>query len=247
MATALQHLDMKQVNRDLAGKSAEDIVRFAHEHFAAGLVMSSSFGAQAAVMLHLVTRIVPDVPVVWVDTGYLFPETYQFAHALADRLKLNLKVYQSAMSPAHMEAVEGKLWEGDLDDLNRYDRLRKVEPMNRALDDLNASAWLSGVRRQQTAHRAGMDYVTYRNNLYKVHPILDWSTKDIHEYLTTHDLPYHPLYFQGYASIGDWHSTRSIMDGEDERAGRFRGMKQECGLHLPESPDEGQSRDSSGL
>lgn len=247
MTAMSSSLDLPEVNQSLAGQSAQDIVRFAHQQFGKGMVLTSSFGAQAAVMLHLVTRIVPDIPVIWVDTGYLFPETYQFAHELADRLKLNLKVYQSHMSPAHMEAIEGKLWEGDLDDLNRYDRLRKVEPMNRALDDLSATAWLSGVRRQQTQHRSGLDYIGKRGELYKIHPILDWSTKDVHEYLKAHDLPYHPLYFQGYASIGDWHSTRAILDGEDERAGRFQGRKQECGLHLPETSDESQSRDSSGL
>jgi phosphoadenosine phosphosulfate reductase len=193
----------------------------------------------------------PDIPVIFIDTGYLFPETYVFAETLTQRLKLNLKVYQSPVSPARMEALHGRLWEaGSEEALDHYQRIRKLEPTQRAMRELNATAWLAGVQRHQTEYRAGLSIVEVPANsgcTYKIHPILNWTTKDVHEYLKKHDLPYHPLYEQGYASIGDTHSTKPITEGMHERDGRFLGLKQECGLHLPTSPDEDKSREGSGL
>lgn len=250
MATALTSrnpLDLERVNRELDGADAGRVVQWAAETFGGGLVMSSSFGVQAAVMLHLVTRVVPDIPVVFIDTGFHFPETYQFADDLAQRLKLNLKVYQSPISPAWMAARHGRLWEGDKESLDRYDRIRKVEPMQRALAELEATAWLAGLRREQTDHRATLRRVEAQDGRYKVHPILTWTTKQVHDYLAENQLPYHPLHEKGYASIGDWHSTRAIGETEQERQGRFRGLKQECGLHIPETLDENESRTGSML
>lgn len=241
-------IDVAQANAKLNQASAQEILRWAADTFGSGLVLSSSFGVQAAVMLHLATQVVPDIPVIFVDTGYLHGETYLFADALAKRLKLNLHVYQSPISPARMEALMGKLWEEpDPEALNRYDRLRKVEPMQRALRELGATAWLAGLRRGQTDHRASLEPVVRQGDIHKVHPILNWTGKQIHEYLKQHELPYHPLRDKGYASIGDWHSTRPITDQEHERAGRFKGLKQECGLHLPTTVHEEQSRESSSL
>jgi len=244
---ATQRIDLEAANASLAEADALEVVRWAAETFGERTLLTSSFGAQSAVMLHLVTRVQPDVPVLWIDTGYLFPETYRFADELTQRLKLNLKVYQPAVSPARMEAMQGRLWEGGEDELNQYDQVRKVEPMQRAMDELNPAAWYAGLRGGQTDFRAGLRKVEFQSGVYKVLPILDWSTKQVHEYLTKHDLPYHPLYEQGYASIGDVHSSRPITDEEHERAGRFRGLKQECGIHLPASKEEAESRDSSGL
>jgi len=242
-----QKLDLDAVNRDLAQADAGQIVRWATDTFRDRLVLSSSFGAQAAVMLHLVTRVVPDVPVIFIDTGYLFPETYTFAESLAKRLKLNLHVYQPLLSPARQEALYGRQWEQGPEQLDLYNQIRKVEPMRRALRQLRASAWLAGLRREQTDHRAALRTVELQDGLYKVHPILSWSANDVHEYLTRHDLPYHPLHDQGYRSIGDTHTTTAVTDDAHERAGRFHGLKQECGLHLPETAEESESRDASGL
>jgi len=240
-------IDLNAINAELDGKSAEQIVQWSADQFGAGLVTTSSFGAQAAVMLHLVSQIAPNAPIICVDTGYLFPETYAFAQQLTDRLKLNVRWYQSPLSPARMEATLGKLWEGDVNDLNRYDQIRKVEPMQRALKELNATAWLAGLRGQQTDFRKNLRIVEVQNGIYKVHPILRWTTKEVHEYLKKHDLPYHPLFDQGYSSIGDHHSTAQISADGNERDGRFRGLKQECGLHLPATQEENESRDASGL
>ncbi|MEM9916208.1 MAG: phosphoadenylyl-sulfate reductase [Planctomycetota bacterium] len=243
-----QPLNLDSANAQLADASPEQVIQWAGDTFGQGLVMSTSFGVQSAVMLSLVTKVLPDVPVIFIDTGFHFQETYQFADELTDRLKLNLKVYAADESPSWFVARHGQLWDSDNpDDLNRYDLLRKVQPMNRALEELGATATLAGLRRQQTNHRANLRKVEGQDGRFKVAPILEWSTKDVHEYLKAHDLPYHPLHEQGYASIGDWHSTRPITAGQDERAGRFGGLKQECGLHLPMSKEEDDSRFSSGL
>ena len=241
-------LDLDTLNQKCDRISATALVEWAVETFGSQLVMSTSFGIQAAVMLCLVTRVSPGIPVIWVDTGYLPPETYRFAEQLTQRLSLNLKVYQSPMSPARMEALHGRLWEGSVEDFNRYDRIRKVEPMQRALEELNAAAWLTGLRANQTDFRKTLDRITMQGERYKVLPILHWSAKDIYEYLSANDLPYHPFFDQGYVSVGDWHSSRPMTaDDTNERATRFNGLKQECGLHIPQTPEEAESLNSSSL
>ena len=247
--TKVPTLDLFQVNQQLENAEASTLVEWSAETFGDGLVMSTSFGIQAAVMLHLVTRVVPKIPVIWVDTGYLPAETYKFAETLTTRLELNLKVYQSTMSPARMEAIHGKLWEqDDVDAFNQYDQIRKVEPMQRALRELEATAWLAGLRRNQTNHRQGLNRIDRQDELYKIYPILDWNAKDIYQYLTAYDLPYHPFFDKGYVSVGDWHSSRPFgADDNNARDTRFRGLKQECGLHLPKTAGEEESLNSSSL
>lgn len=243
------HLNLPTINQKLASSTPSEIVAWAGEIFGSGLVMSTSFGIQSAVMLHLATQVIPKIPVIWIDTGYLPPETYRFAAELTEKLQLNLYVYQSEISPARMEALYGKLWEKeDLASLNRYDQIRKVEPMQRALKELQATAWLAGLRRDQTQHRQTLNTVTFQGSYYKVHPILNWNAKDVYEYLTRYNLPYHPYFDLGYVSVGDWHSSRPLLAGDDsERDTRFHGVKQECGLHLPLTPEQAQSLDSSTL
>jgi phosphoadenosine phosphosulfate reductase len=240
-------IDINAVNTALDGKDAADVIKWAHDQFNDQLAMTTSFGVQAAVMLHLVTQIVPHIPIIFIDTGFHFPETYRFADDLTKRLNLNLKVYQSNISPARMVAIHGQLWEQDGDGIDNYNKIRKVEPMQRALSELNVKAWLAGLRKSQTDYRASLRFVEPQNDTTKVHPILNWTTKDVHDYLKRHDLPFHPLHEKGYASIGDWHSTSPIGESQNERDGRFKGLKQECGLHLPQSQEEDQSLESSGL
>lgn len=229
------NLDLKVISQKLADQEASQIVQWAAATFEDGLVMSTSFGIQSAVMLHLVTQIVPDIPIIWVDTGYLPPATYHFAEELTERLKLNLQVYQSHLSPARMETLYGKLWQEDnLEALNLYDYLRKIEPMQRALKELNATAWLAGLRRDQTNYRQQLQVINRQGEQYKILPILSWNSRDIYYYLQEHNLPYHPLFDRGYVTLGDWHSSRPLMANDlNERSTRFRGIKQECGLHLP--------------
>lgn len=228
-------LNLNVVNQNLSNWQAPQIVEWAAATFEEGLVLSTSFGIQSAVMLHMVTQVMPNIPVIWVDTGYLPTKTYQLAEALTERLQLNLNVYQSPLSPAHMEALHGQLWaKQDVASLNRYDQIRKVEPMQRALKDLQATAWLSGLRQDQTDFRKTLQLVNRQEDLYKVLPILNWHSRDIYQYLTKYDLPFHPFFYQGYVTVGDWHSSRPLMaEDTDERSTRFHGLKQECGLHLP--------------
>jgi len=196
-------------------------------------VLSTSFGAQSAAVLHLVTRQAPELPVVLVDTGYLFPETYHFADELTHRLALNLHVARAEESPAWFEARHGKLWEHGLDGIERYNRLRKVEPMQRALDGLGATLWIAGLRRSQAGTREHRRVLERAGTRWKLHPVIDWSDRDVGGYLKTHALPYHPLWDQGYVSIGDVHTTRPLSADVDAAATRFFGLKRECGLHEP--------------
>ena len=223
--------DLERHNADLEALGAPERVSWALEAFGQRIVLSSSFGAQSAVMLHLVTRQRPDIPVVLVDTGYLFPETYHFIDDLTRRLDLNLQVFRSDISPAWQEARYGRLWEQGLEGLERYNRINKVEPMQRGLRELRAEAWLSGLRRQQATSRAELPVVTLQNGRFKVHPIIDWTDRDVYVYLQRHSLPYHPLWHRGYVSIGDVHTTAPLEEGMSEEQTRFFGMKRECGLH----------------
>ncbi|HBK55956.1 MAG TPA: phosphoadenylyl-sulfate reductase [Xanthomonadales bacterium] len=216
----------------LTEQSAEARAAWALEHLAGGHVLSSSFGAQSAVSLHLLTRLQPDLPVILVDTGYLFPETYAFVDTLVERLGLNLQIVRPELSPGWIEARHGRLWEAGREGLDAYNRLAKVEPLRRALDRMDARTWFSGLRRSQAESRAERTVLELQWGRWKVHPIVDWTDRDIARYLARHDLPYHPLWHQGYVSIGDTHTTHRWHPGMREEDTRFFGLKRECGIHL---------------
>lgn len=212
-------------------RPAEARVAWALEHLPKRHVLTSSFGAQAAVSLHLVTRQAPDIPVIFIDTGYLFPETYRFVDELTERLNLNIEVYRSRTSPAWQESRHGRRWEQGVEGLEKYNYDNKVEPMGRALRDIGVGTWFAGVRRAQAASRANVPFLDWSGERWKVHPIADWTDRDVYLYLKEHDLPYHPLWKQGYVSIGDVHTTRSLRDVDHAEQTRFFGLKRECGLH----------------
>ena len=236
------NLDLAAAEATLTGKTAPERTAWAVETFGERLILSSSFGAQAAVSLHMATQIAPGIPVIFIDTGYHFVETYQFVDALTVKLRLNLQVYSSPLSPAWMEARHGLLWEKGVEGITEYNALRKVEPMQRALSELGAWGWLAGLRRQQASSRKDLGVLAVQNGLLKIHPIIDWTDRDIYGYLTRYDLPYHPLWDQGYVSIGDTHTTRKLDEGMTEEETRFFGLKRECGLHIP-TPE----KDGSGI
>lgn len=226
------------LNEWLGTRSAEERIAWALENTAGQHALSSSFGAQSAVSLHMVTQQAPDIPVVVVDTGYLFPETYRFIDDMTERLKLNLKVYRPQIGVAWMEARFGKLWEDGVEGIERYNRMRKVEPMQRALSELGIRTWIAGLRRGQSSTRANIDFLQLRDGRWKLHPLADWSDRDIWDYLQSHDLPYHPLWHDGYVSIGDVHTTRKLEPGMREEDTRFFGLKRECGLHFDSEPEK---------
>jgi len=228
---------LAELNQWLGTRSAEQRVAWALESLSGEHALSSSFGAQSALSLHLVSRIKPDIPVILIDTGYLFPETYRFVDELTDRLSLNLKIFRPKLGIAWMEARFGRLWEQGVEGINRYNRLRKVEPMQRALAELDARTWIAGLRRSQTEARAGVDFLELRDGRWKLHPLADWSDRDVGRYLTRHELPYHPLWNEGYVSIGDVHTTRRWEPGMREEDTRFFGIKRECGLHFDDEAE----------
>ena len=215
----------------LVRQGPEAIVRWANRSFQDDLILTSSFGGESAVMLHLVAQLVPSIRVVFIDTGYLFPETYRFAEELRERLNLDVRVYAPQLTSARLEAIHGQLWARDSSALSRYQRVTKVEPMQRALEELRPKAWLAGLRRGQTEHRSNLRHVEQQGLYTKICPILDFTDEDVKRYLKEYDLPYHPLYEQGYRSIGDVHSTQPTLAGQDPREGRLLGHQRECGLH----------------
>ena len=226
-----QTAQLVEVNQQLEALSAQERVQWAFEHLEGAFILSSSFGIQAALMLHLVTQVRPDVPVVLTDTGYLFPETYQFIDQLTDRLKLNLKVYQAPITPAWQEARYGKLWEQGVEGIEKYNQINKVEPMARALKELDVKTWFSGLRREQSSTRGNLPVLAVQRGIFKFLPVIDWTNKDVFYYFKEHDLPYHPLWEQGYLSVGDVQTTAKWEPGMTEEQTRFFGLKRECGLH----------------
>jgi phosphoadenosine phosphosulfate reductase len=225
-------LDLDVLNADLADAPAGHVVRWAAGRFPGRLAVSSSFGAQSAVMLHLVSVHAPGTPVILVDTGYLFPETYRFARDLTERFDLNLHVVTPRLTAAHQEALYGRLWEQGDEGVAQYLRINKVEPMQRALRDVGAEGWMAGLRARQTEHRSGLRRIDVQDGRIKVHPILHFTNQDVEEYIARHDLPLHPLVAEGYRSLGDWHSTLPTLPDQDPREGRILGKKRECGIHL---------------
>jgi phosphoadenosine phosphosulfate reductase len=218
-------------NRRFGKLNAVERVRWSLENLPGGHILSSSFGAQSAVTLHLLAREKPDIPVVLIDTGYLFPETYRFIDELSDRLQLNLVVYRAPVSPAWQEARYGQRWLEGPAGLDAYNNENKVEPMKRALQELEVGTWFAGLRRTQAASRAKTPFLDRSGERWKVHPIADWTDRDVHFYLKRNDLPYHPLWEKGYLSIGDVHTTRSIHEVDEVEQTRFFGARRECGLH----------------
>ena len=224
-------LDLQTTSTELEKLSAQERIAWALEHLPGTHFLSSSFGIQSAVMLHLTVSQKPDIPVVLIDTGYLFPETYEFVDELSKRLDLNLKVFRPPLSPAWREARFGRLWEQGVDGITQYNQIHKVQPMQEAIEMLKARTWFTGLRRAQSASRSTRPILREQCGCYKVNPIIDWSNKTVHEYLLKHKLPYHPLWHQGYVSVGDTHTSRPLEPGMLEEETRFFGLKRECGLH----------------
>ncbi|MGJ8655976.1 MAG: phosphoadenylyl-sulfate reductase [Akkermansiaceae bacterium] len=207
-------------------------IQWLHQEYGSKLVLSTSFGLQAAVMLDLVSKHAPEVPVVWIDTGYLFPETYQYVEQLKAKLNINLKEYQPLVTAARQEAIHGKLWEQGEEGNAKYGVINKIEPMNRALRELGTDIWLSGLRRSQSSTRVERPFLEQQKNTLKVYPILDWTDAQVQQYFRDNNLPKHPLESKGYQTMGDWHSTSPVEEGQSAEESRYGGNKYECGLHL---------------
>lgn len=230
-AKASEDPTAEELSRELEGLKAPERILRLRQIYGDRLVASTSFGLQAAAMLHLIRENAPEIPVIFVDTGYCFPETYEFAQSFIDDWGLDIRIFNPTMSAARQEALYGKLWEQGEEGLKKYSLLNKVEPMNRALADVGGDVWLSGLRRSQSTTRVDRDFVEQQRSTMKVYPILDWADAQLASYFYDHKLPKHPLEAKGYVTMGDWHSTRLPEVGESAEATRFGGNKYECGLH----------------
>ena len=245
LAPKSHSLDADSLNSAFESADAAKIVSWAATEFAGDLVMSSSFGAESALLLHMATRVLPRIRVIMIDTGFLFPETHRFMEELRLRFDLNVWVYRTKNDPfayLHGAGEENPNWRNDV---NSCCAANKNEPMERAFADLRPKAWLRGIRRQQAETRKKRSIIEWspRYQAWAISPLLNMTTKDIFHYMKQHDLPYHPLYEQGYTSIGcnPLSCTRPIQPGEDPRSGRWSGSgKVECGINLTNSLDSSQ-------
>lgn len=229
--TDLDEVKLVKVNQALENMTAIQRIEWSFKYLPSKFALSSSFGVQSAVSLHMLTQIKPDIPVILIDTNYLFPETYQFIEALTEKLNLNLKVYRADLGSAWQESRFGRLWEDGVVGLDQYNQMNKVEPMEKGLSQLKVQTLFAGIMRNQSESRSNLMTLQKVRGRIKVHPLIDWSKRDIHQYLTKHKLPYHPLWEKGYVSIGDVHSTEPLSLGMTEEQTRFGGVKRECGLH----------------
>ncbi|WP_288262124.1 phosphoadenylyl-sulfate reductase [uncultured Prochlorococcus sp.] len=225
---------INKYNQELINMTAQDILSWGYKKFDNQFAVTTSFGIQSSVLLNIVSKLCLNkkIKIFWIDTGYLPPETYQYAQILIKDLSLDVEVLQSELSPARMEAIHGKLWETNkASDLDKYHELRKIKPLENGLEKYNIQCWASGVRSSQTENRKEMKFLDVIRQRLSLRPLLSWTNKDIFYYMKENNLPAHPLFKKGYSTVGDWHS--SIPDGNDTkgRATRFGGIKQECGIH----------------
>jgi phosphoadenosine phosphosulfate reductase len=210
---------------DLEHLGAEEVLKYAVDRFHPRLTVACSFQKEASVVLDLLLGIAPDARVFTLDTHVLFPETYETWKRVEARYGIEVQVFQGP-SLGRQAATHGdKLLERDPD---ACCDLRKVQPLNRALEDVDA--WIAGLRRDQSPSRAGTPKLAWdaKHARWKFNPLADWTDADVWRYIVEHDLPYNPLHDRGYAAIGCTHCT---VPG-DRRAGRWAGTgKTECGLH----------------
>ncbi|URJ27400.1 phosphoadenylyl-sulfate reductase [Candidatus Blochmanniella camponoti] len=229
-----QKLILVKINRYLESLNTVDRFTWAIEYLPKQAILSSSFGIQSSVSLHLTTHYYPNIPIILIDTGYLFPETYRFIDRLTEKMQLNLHVFSPNQSAAWQEARYGKLWTQGVKGIQQYNAINKVEPMRRALRTLKVETWFAGLRRNQSDSRKKLPIITIQNGIFKFLPIVDWNSLQIHRYIEKHSLEYHPLWQQGYVSIGDVHTSRKWEPGMKEEDTRFFGLQRECGLHIIE-------------
>lgn len=220
-------LELATANAGLRGEALlEKAIRVL---FPGRIGLVSSFGTEAAVLLHMVARIDPYTPVIFLDTWKHFPETLEYRHRLVAHLGL-CNIQTVTPRPAALQADDP---EGDLHARNPdlCCHVRKTLPMLQALRALDC--WITGRKRHQAATREGLALFEVQDRWLKVNPLLDWTPEDTAAYFRTHDLPAHPLQAQGYPSIGCAPCTRAVGSGEDPRAGRWAGQeKTECGIHF---------------
>jgi phosphoadenosine phosphosulfate reductase len=189
-----------QANADLREKSPGEIVRWAIAQAAGRAIVSTNFRPYEAVVLHLVTQVQPEIPVLWVDHGYNRPATYQHAEQLKSLLRLNIKPFVPKVTAAHYDAIHGGAPEPTPENEERikaFSTVMKLEPFQRGMKELAPTVWITALRKVQNPNRAGLDIVSHDANFgsLKISPVFYWTDKDMHEYLTAHNLPNEWDYF----------------------------------------------------
>ncbi len=225
--------ELASANRLLDGKPPRDILRWSVDRFHPRLTMATAFGAEGCCLIHMLAEIEPGVRIFNLETGYQFPETLALRERIKERYGIEVEYVRPEQSVQEYEAEHGGPMYNLYSDQCCHDR--KIVPLRRAV--VGYDAWLSAIRKDQTAHRGSADVVQWdgKFGLVKVNPLLNWTRKDVWSFIVQHDVPYNPLHDQGYPSIGCWPCTRAVAAGDDERAGRWAGStKKECGLHVIE-------------
>ncbi len=235
-------LELQTVNNSMKSHSAQDVLAYALDRFDGQIVLACSFGAEDVVLVDMIQRINNGTPLFFLDTDFLFTETYELKDKIIDRYKLSpdqVIQMKSELTPEQQVREFGEaLW---LRDPNQCCQLRKVEPLTRVLK--RYAAWITGIRREQSADRAEAPFLEWdqRFGLVKINPLVKWTSADVWEYIKLHDVPYNPLHDQNYPSIGCTHCTGPVNPGEDPRSGRWRNSsKTECGLHKKDENNETQ-------
>tara|TARA_B100000965_G_scaffold226914_1_gene189947 strand:- start:1425 stop:2147 length:723 start_codon:yes stop_codon:yes gene_type:complete len=227
-------LNLEGHNKQFKDMTPSEIILWGYENFDNHFAITTSFGIQSSVILHMVHQcsLQKKIKIFWIDTGYLPSETYKYADRLINDLSLNIEVLQSDLSPARMESLYGKLWETNKSsDLDKYHDIRKIQPLEHALKKHHISCWASGVRAEQTNNRNNMKFIDVIRKRLSLRPLLNWKNKDIFYYMKENQLPSHPLFLEGYSTVGDWHSSSPDSIENAGRSTRFGGIKQECGIH----------------
>lgn len=222
---------LDEVNLRFAGRPAEDLIAWAAGEYSGRLALSCSFGGPTGmVLLDLGLRVDPSITVLYVDTGYLFPETYATVELVRERYGIEPRAFLPELSIGAQVQLYGEaLWERDAD---ACCELRKVRPMRAALSGFDA--YLTGVRRDQASTRTETPLVAWdaKFALLKLNPLADWTERQVWTYIMANNLPYNPLHDRGYPSIGCTNCTKPVAPGDDPRSGRWSGSdKVECGLH----------------
>ncbi len=215
----------------LGGATPQKVLeRLLDENFEGGIAAVSSFGTESAVLLHMIAEVDPRTPVLFLDTGMLFPETFAYRDELQEKLGLSdIRVFTPDVEDAAQLDPESMLWSADTDACCGF---RKVKPLGRALDGLGA--WINGRKRYHGESRSDLPVVEADGPRIKVNPLANFGAQDIQSYFVQHHLPLHPLQKHGFSSIGCMPCTSRTLPGENVRAGRWRGTgKTECGIHIP--------------
>jgi len=233
--TSATTFDLKQLNQEFNTATPPEILKWSIHNIPTGLVQTSAFNVDDLVITHILyNELKHSVPVIFLDTLYHFPETLKLVAQAKEIYNLDLKTYKSPDIDTR-EAFTAKygeaLWEKDI---SKFHQITKIEPLQRGLDELNTVAWITGRRRDQAVTRANMPVFEFDGkNRLKINPLAAWTRKNSWAYVAEHQVIYNPLHDQGYPSIGDEPITTKVGQGEDERAGRWRGSdKTECGIHI---------------